>query len=290
MIGAAARREDSGPWSSFLFVPLEGAGVPESVCRGQPEREVLGGELGKRAPPHAWALGRLLSGSLPGRPRPAWRESLAVSLLASRDHGRLRSRAAVTQSMAGGGGGPQGRRPRRAEGTVTGKRPKGTVWGTPLSRGQLGLRSWAWGCCGPLESNQQAGLAPPDPSSPAAWLSHKPPGHRKKWRKPTCWMCLLAPVMCTALGAQAVFLRSCPQREKLGRTAEAGARGRGDCQPARGSESVGFETGRTLLETWLPVSFIHSPAWLCTPAVHLPLPRGLEIQWSVDRKVNLCFH
>lgn len=59
-------------------------------------------------------------------------------------------------------------------------------------------------------------------------------------------MYLLATVMGTTVRAKEVFLRSCPQREKLGRMVEAGPRGRGNCQPAPGPESVGFETGRTL--------------------------------------------
>lgn len=59
-------------------------------------------------------------------------------------------------------------------------------------------------------------------------------------------MYLLAIVMGTTLGAKEVFLRSCPQREKLGRMVEAGPGGRGNYQPALDPESVGFETGRTL--------------------------------------------
>lgn len=70
---------------------------------------------------------------------------------------------------------------------------------------------------------------------------------------------------------------------------EAGPGGRGDCQPALGPESVGFETGRMLLETWLPISFIPSLALLCTPAVHLPPLQGFEITVVVEQKRKLRF-
>lgn len=140
----------------------------------------------------AQALGRLHSGHSPV-PFPDFmeqHESFGVSPLASRNHRRVCSRAPCEPEH----GGKQGEAHRGGflkarEGGRHGDQKEAQEEGLgklPFPESSWALEVGCVGCVGPRE-RQPAGRAgsPPIPS-PAAWLSHKPPGHRKKWKELTC--------------------------------------------------------------------------------------------------------